>query len=75
MMTDAVFVLAGFLVGFAVGRWWSLTAAVAFGVVVASISEVEAPPEALGVAYGVIAAAGICGGVMTRRALRRRRAS
>jgi integral membrane sensor domain MASE1 len=72
----ALVVLAGGLVGFAIGRWWSLVAAVALGAVIASISEVdEVSPAALGIGYGVIAAAGIGGGVIARRAMSRRQAN
>ena len=63
------------LVGFAIGRWWSVLAAVAFGVSVGAVSEVEVSPFVLGVGYGLSAAAGICAGVAARQKFRSRRAS
>jgi hypothetical protein len=53
------------MLGVTTRRWWSVTAAVPLGIVVASVSEVEVSPAILGIGYGVIAAAAICAGVAT----------
>ena len=68
-MVPVFILLGGFLVGLAVGRWWSLGSAVLFGVAVASISEVEVSPVIMGIGYAGIAAASLCVGVAVRRAL------
>jgi hypothetical protein len=65
VLPAAIVILGGFLLGVASRRWWSVAAAVPFGIVVASVSEVEVSPVVLGIGYGVIAAAAICAGVAT----------
>jgi hypothetical protein len=43
-----VLIAAGFILGLLVGRWWTLAAAIGFGVWVAMVSEVEVPGWFLG---------------------------
>jgi hypothetical protein len=62
----------GFMLGLALGRWWGLLAAVALGVWIASVTEVEVPHWFLGVAYTALSGVGIAGGVGLRRSLHRR---
>ena len=59
--------LVGLALGFLVGRWWIVLAPVAFGVWVATASDVEIPPWALGLAYAVAGVAGTAVGVFIRR--------
>jgi hypothetical protein len=68
-MAAFLFILTCFLVGFAVGRWWALAAAIAPAVWLANVQEVDAPEWVLPVAYGALAALGICAGVATRRGM------
>ena len=59
------------MLGLAVGRWWTLTAALAIGVWIAVVSEVdEVPPWFLGAGYAVLTAFGIAVGVVARKHLR-----
>jgi hypothetical protein len=68
----AIVPAAGVAVGFIVGRWWALAAAVGAGLWIGLKTEVdEVPPWFLGLAYASFAAAGICAGVLARRRLRR----
>jgi hypothetical protein len=60
-------VVLGFLVGLGTGRWWSLLAAVAVGVWVSLVEEVEVAGWWLGTWYGAAAALGIAAGVLLRR--------
>jgi hypothetical protein len=63
-----LFVLGGLILGFVVGRWWTLAAPVGIGIYIAVASEVdEVPPWFLGAAYGALAAVGITLGVAFRR--------
>jgi hypothetical protein len=50
-----------------VGRWWALLAAVALGVWIGLVEEVEVPGWFLGAGYAVLAAGGIALGVAVRR--------
>jgi hypothetical protein len=66
-------IVAGLLFGLAVGRWWALAAPVAFAAYVAAESNVdEIPPWFLGMAYGLIGAAGVAAGILLRRFAGRR---
>jgi hypothetical protein len=68
-----ILVLAGLILGLAVGRWWTLVAAAGIGVWIAVVSEVdEVPPWFLGAAYAVLAASGIAVGVAVRKRTRLR---
>jgi hypothetical protein len=69
---EYVIIAAGFAVGIVVGRWWALTAAVAFGASIVWRTQVEVSPLLLGSAYGALAAIGISGGVLVRRRARAR---
>jgi hypothetical protein len=69
-MVIALVIVAGFVLGLAVGRWWALLAAVAAGLWITSATDVEVPDWFLGLAYATIAAAGISAGIMVRRSLR-----
>jgi hypothetical protein len=61
-------ILVGLLTGFVVGRWWALAAPAAFSVYVAAVSGVdEVPPWFLGVLYGLVCAAAVGAGILTRR--------
>lgn len=63
-MLYLILVVAGLFLGLAVGRWWTLVAAVGIGVWVAVASEVdEVPPWFLGAAYAVLAASAIASGL------------
>jgi hypothetical protein len=69
-----ILLLAGLILGLAVGRWWALVAAAGIGVWIAVVSEVdEVPPWFLGAAYAVLAASGIAVGVAVRKRTRLRR--
>jgi hypothetical protein len=68
-----ILVLAGLILGLAVGRWWTLVAAAGIGVWIAVVSEVdEVPAWFLGAAYAVLAASGIAVGVAVRKRTRLR---
>jgi hypothetical protein len=67
-----VLIAVGFALGLLVGRW-ALTAAVAFAVWVAIVSEVEVPGWFLGLWYGAIGCLGIGAGIAVRRAIQRLR--
>ena len=65
-------IAVGFLLGIAVGRWWTLLVAVGFGIWVWAVTGVdEVPPWFLGVAFAGLGALAIAGGVALRRAARR----
>jgi uncharacterized membrane protein YccC len=69
-----ILVVAGLILGLAVGRWWTLVAAAGIGVWVAVASEVdEVPPWFLGAAYAVLAASAIAVGIVLRKRTRLRR--
>jgi hypothetical protein len=63
-----VLIGAGFVLGFAVGRWWAALAVVPFGLWAGLAEEVEVPGVVIGVGYGALAALGIAIGVLLRRA-------
>jgi fructose-specific phosphotransferase system IIC component len=68
LVAIVVLVAAGFVVGFAVGKWRALLAAAGFGIWVAAASELdEVSPAFMGVALGALAGAGVVAGVITRR--------
>jgi hypothetical protein len=70
-VVELVLIVIGVVVGLAVGRWWVLLAAVALGVWIGLVSEVdEVAPWFLGLGYGVLAGAGIVVGVLVRGRLR-----
>jgi hypothetical protein len=69
---ELVLVAGGFVVGFVIGRWWAVAAAVGFGIWVALAEEVEIDGWWLGLAYGVLAGIGIIAGVAVRRHRARR---
>jgi uncharacterized membrane protein YccC len=69
-----IFVVAGLMLGLALGRWWTLIAAAGIGIWIAVASEVdEVPPWFLGAAYAVLAASAIAVGVVVRKRMRLRR--
>jgi hypothetical protein len=69
----AVVLLGGFLVGFAIARWWTLIAALAFGIYITAVTDVdEVPHVVLGLMYAAFAAIGIAVGVAARRGRTRR---
>lgn len=70
-MIWAVILALGFVIGVAVGRWWALVIAVAFGAWIWADTDVEVPHWLLATMYGGIAAIGIGAGVATRRRLKR----
>jgi len=72
-----VLIAGGFVLGLAVGRWWILGAAVAFGLWAGSVEAVEVSAWVIAIGYGGLAAIGIASGVLFRRLLfgRSRRAS
>jgi hypothetical protein len=63
----AILFAAGLVVGFAVGSWWALVAALGVAIIVGGISELEVDPFFVGVAAGVVTAAGLAAGVLLRR--------
>ena len=70
-MLYLIVVVAGLILGLAVGRWWTLIAAAGIGVWIAIVSEVnEVPPWFLGAAYAGLAASGIVVGVVVRKRTR-----
>ena len=70
-MLYAALLGGGFLLGLIVGRWWALVAAVGVGVALGVMSELELPAVFVGFVSGVIAAIGVCAGVITRQAFGR----
>lgn len=70
-MLILILLVAGFVVGLAVGRWWALLAPAGFGAWIAAVTEVEVPGWYLGAAYGAFAAPGTAGGVLARRQARK----
>jgi hypothetical protein len=68
-----VLIMLGFVLGFAVGRWSVLTAAVVLGILTGVTDETELAGWFMGLYFGVPAAIGIASGVVTRRVLARRR--
>lgn len=74
MVPYLILVVGGLILGLAVGRWWTLVAAVGIGTWIAVVSEVdEVPPWFLGAAYAVLAASAIAVGVVVRKRTRLRR--
>jgi hypothetical protein len=71
-MAEAVVFAGGLVVGLAVGRWWALAAAVAFGLFVGAANELELSAWLIGSLYGLIAAAGVAVGVWFRKRRRGR---
>ena len=73
-MIELGFWVVGFLVGLLVGRWPVLLLAVALGVWIAAVTEVdEVPHWFLGLAYALVAGAGLASGVWARRRSAKRR--
>lgn len=70
-MLPLLLILAGFVFGIALGRWWALLAAVAVGLWIGTTEEVEVPGWVLGAGYGALSGLGIALGVMVRRLLAR----
>jgi hypothetical protein len=61
-------VVAGLVLGLAVGRWWTLLAAAGLGVWVGVATGVdEVPPWFLGAAYAILASCAITAGVVIRK--------
>jgi nitrate reductase gamma subunit len=71
-MLPLILVFAGFVLGIAVGRWWVLLAAVAFGIWIGTTEEVEVSGWVLGVGYGGLAAIATAFGLLVRRGLGQR---
>jgi hypothetical protein len=70
-VTFVVVLLGGFVIGLLAGRWWSIGAPVAFGVWVATVTEVdEVPPWFLGLGYALAGVIGVLVGVSVRRSRR-----
>jgi hypothetical protein len=61
--------LAGFVFGLVVGKWWAVVGASIVGLAVGLTSEVEVSPLVLGVGYGFVSAFAIAMGVALRRAV------
>jgi hypothetical protein len=61
-----VLIVAGLVLGLALGRWWVLLAAVAFGLWAGTTEEVEVSGWVIGVGYGGLAALGIASGLGAR---------
>ena len=71
-MALAVVVVLGFALGLAIGRWWTLIAAIAAWIWIWSTTGVdEVPHWFLGLLYGGAAAIGIAAGVALRSHTRR----
>ena len=70
-MLPFVLIVAGFVLGIAVGRWWALPAALALGLL-AGVTETEISGWVTGAYVALPAALGIVSGVVTRRLLARR---
>jgi hypothetical protein len=64
-----VLIVGGFVLGLAVGRWWILAAAVAFGLWAGSVEAVEVSAWVIAIGYGGFAAIGLASGVLFRRLL------
>jgi hypothetical protein len=67
-----VILTAGFVFGFALGKWWALVGAIVVGIAVALTSEVEVSPLVLAVGYGLVSLCAIAVGVALRRVVGRR---
>jgi hypothetical protein len=61
----------GLILGLAIGRWWALFAAVAFGAWIWETTHVEVSHWVLALGYGGIAAIGIAIGVLIRKRARK----
>jgi hypothetical protein len=70
-MLPFVLIAAGFVLGIAIGRWWALLAAFAFGLWAGTTEEVEVSGWLIGVGYGGLAGVGVASGVGVRRMLNR----
>lgn len=71
-MIWAAILVAGFLVGLVVGRWWSLVVAVVLaGWIWAEWDDIEVPSWLLALVYGCAAALAIAFGVWVRTRTRR----
>jgi hypothetical protein len=68
-----VLIMLGFVLGFFVGRWSVLTAAVVLGLLTGVTDETDLPGWFMGLYFGLPAAIGIASGIVTRRVLARRR--
>jgi hypothetical protein len=67
-MIVVVALIAGFVLGLLL-RWWGLAAAAAFGIWIASTTEVDAVPKwFLGLGYAVCVSIGVALGIVGRRA-------
>jgi hypothetical protein len=53
-----------------VGRWWALFAALAAGVWIGLVEQVEVPGWFLGAVYAILAGGGVAAGVLLRKASR-----
>jgi hypothetical protein len=70
-MVVPVLILGSFVLGLTVGRWWSLGAAAAAGLLIGIGSEVEVPGWYLGLASGGVACLSISAGIIVRRVVYR----
>jgi hypothetical protein len=68
-MLALILIASGFVLGVAVGRWWVLSASVAFGIWIGASEEVEVSSWLIGFGYGGLAAIGIAIGLLVRRGL------
>jgi len=67
-MLYVVVIAIGFGIGYVVGRWWALLAAIGFAIWIGFWSDVdEVPPWFLGLMLGLVSACGIALGVFLRR--------
>jgi hypothetical protein len=71
--SSPVLIGAGFVLGVALGRWWTLLAAAGVGLWVGLTEEVEVPGWFLGLAYAGLSGLGIALGVFLRRGYAARR--
>jgi hypothetical protein len=70
-MVVPVLIVGTFVVGLTVGRWWSLAAAAAVGVLIGIGSEVEVSGWYLGLASSAVACLSITAGIIVRRVVDR----
>jgi hypothetical protein len=63
----AILIGVGFVLGFAVGRWWALGLAACVGIWIAAWEEIEIPGWYYGLASAAVCGAAIAFGVAARR--------
>jgi hypothetical protein len=67
IMLASGLIVAGFVLGIVIGRWWALLPAVAFGLWAGTTEEVEVSGRVIGLGYRGLSGLGVASGVAARR--------